>query len=68
VRPHERLAFDWRWEGSPLTTRVELSFRALSDARSELELVHSEFPDQETCDHHEKGWQGCLANLHQFVD
>ncbi len=63
VVPNERLVFSWRWENSTVTTQVELLFSALSESRSALELIHTEFEDQESCDHHKLGWTGCIAKL-----
>ena len=63
VVENEKLVFSWQWEGSPLATKVSLLFKSLSDNRSTLQLIHSEFADQESCDKHEMGWNGCLANL-----
>ena len=63
VIPNKRLVFSWQWENSPVITTVELNFTALSDQRSALELIHTEFEDQESCDHHMQGWGGCIAKL-----
>ena len=63
VIQNQRLVFSWQWEGSPNTTKVTLLFKDLADDRSSLELVHSEFNDQEECDKHNMGWNGCLQNL-----
>lgn len=63
VVTNERLVFSWQWEGNPNATKVTVLFKALDDERSALELIHSEFNDQETCDKHNMGWNGCLMNL-----
>ena len=63
VIENKQLVFSWQWEGSPHTTRVELTFNSVNDSTCELHLVHSEFPDQEMCDKHQMGWDGCLAKL-----
>ena len=68
VIENEKLVFDWRWEGSEVTTRVSLIFTTLNPNRSSLELVHVDFQDQESCDHHQQGWQGCLDNLRALAD
>ncbi|TQV85081.1 SRPBCC family protein [Aliikangiella coralliicola] len=63
IEENKTLVFSWRWEGSPATTLVALQFNAINESSSELVLSHSEFADQEACDKHEQGWNGCLANL-----
>jgi len=60
---NKALVFTWQWEGNPVATQVALSFKALTDKTSELILKHTEFSDQEACDKHEMGWNGCLQNL-----
>ncbi|MBB3167691.1 SRPBCC family protein [Simiduia aestuariiviva] len=59
------LRFSWCWEGSDHTTEVTVAFQSLSATQSSLTLTHSEFVDQTSCDKHQQGWQGCLANLLQ---
>ncbi len=62
------LEFTWQWEGNPMVTKVCVKFNALGDGRSELHLSHSEFAEQEACDKHEMGWNGCLANLTKITE
>lgn len=59
----EKLVFSWQWESSPHTTKVTVLFTALGDEKSKLELIHSEFEEQDACDKHQQGWMGCLSNL-----
>ncbi|MCW8875458.1 MAG: SRPBCC domain-containing protein [Kangiellaceae bacterium] len=68
VEANKKLVFSWQWEGSPHTTKVEIDFAALDDSNASLCLTHSEFADQEACDKHNQGWNGCLANLHKCAD
>jgi uncharacterized protein YndB with AHSA1/START domain len=63
VIENETLIFSWQWEGNPVATHIVINFKALSDNTSELVLTHSEFTDQQACDEHEHGWNGCLENL-----
>lgn len=62
-----QLSFSWQWEGAPNKTRVDIYFEKLDDSHSSLKLVHSEFLEQEACDKHQMGWNGCLANLHNNI-
>jgi len=64
---NEKLSFSWQWEGAPHATRVDVHFSDIDGMRSRLTLLHSEFEDQETCDKHEMGWNGCLANLQKRI-
>lgn len=66
IENNKQLSFSWQWEGSPHTTKVDIAFRKLDEQRAALTLVHSEFADQEACDKHEQGWNGCLANLQKL--
>jgi len=68
ILPQERLRFSWQWEGSEVVTEVELRFRALDAARTELTVIHSEFPDETTRDQHFDGWRPALANLRRYLD
>lgn len=44
-------------------TKVEVLMTELDSGRSKLELIHTEFIDQEDCNKHHEGWLGCLENL-----
>lgn len=63
IVPNERLVFTWKWANSELVTRVTVELRALGENETELTLLHEGFPDAETRDSHEQGWNGCLARL-----
>ena len=65
---NEKLVFEWQWEGSPTTTTVSLKFSAVDENTSLLELTHSGFVDQDSCDHHQQGWVGCLGSLTGLID
>ena len=47
---------------------VKLSFKELSNNKSELTLEHSLFPTQEIKQLHNTGWDACLANLEEFAN
>lgn len=63
IKLNEKLVFTWQWEGSPFITTVTVLFHKITDNRSSLTLIHEEFEDQDACDKHKHGWNGCLANL-----
>jgi uncharacterized protein YndB with AHSA1/START domain len=62
VVPPTRLRFTWRWEGSEVTSEVEVQLRA-EGAGTELQLQHRELESETSRDQHRKGWEGCLAKL-----
>lgn len=62
IVPNERLRFSWRWEGSEVTTEVEIRFQAAGD-QTDCILTHREFPTEEMRDKHRDGWEGCFAKL-----
>ena len=63
VTDNEQLIFSWKWADSELITRVTVDFRAVGDAETELTLTHEGFPETETRNSHNDGWDGCLARL-----
>ncbi|MBL4772810.1 MAG: SRPBCC domain-containing protein [Alcanivoracaceae bacterium] len=67
IIPNSKLVFSWQWENSPITTIVKILFKALDNNKSSLELVHSEFHEEESRDHHNDGWKGCLTNLTKAI-
>ena len=64
---NERLVFSWKWQDSDITTKVKVLFEVRKNNASALELIHTEFVDQESCDKHNMGWNGCLANLYKAI-
>lgn len=67
VVPNEKLVFSWKWADSELITRVTIEFKAVSDAETELTLMHEGFPEKEIRDRHNEGWEGCLSRLADAV-
>jgi uncharacterized protein YndB with AHSA1/START domain len=58
-----RLAFTWRWEGSPMTdTLVTVELQANGNG-TDLTLTHTLFESEELRDQHTEGWTGCLGRL-----
>jgi uncharacterized protein YndB with AHSA1/START domain len=72
VRPPERLAYTWTWEGEPELmagserTLVVVEFRVDGDG-TQVVLRHSGFADERIRDMHVGGWTGCLDNLGRRV-
>jgi uncharacterized protein YndB with AHSA1/START domain len=73
VMPDRRLAFTWAWldeTGSPrdpdLKTVVTITLEPHGDA-TDLTLRHDGFPNAEAAGMHDKGWEGCLVCLAQYL-
>jgi uncharacterized protein YndB with AHSA1/START domain len=63
IEKFRKIAFTWDWEGSSSAeTLVTVELRK-KGADTELTLTHSKFADDETRDHHSKGWMGCIGRL-----
>lgn len=62
IVPNERLCFTWCWEGSGVTSDVEIDFHPDGE-HSDFTLVHRQLASAEARDMHRQGWEGCLAKL-----
>ena len=72
VRPPERLAYTWAWEGDPpemdgsAGTLVTVEF-AEDDGRTTVTVLHTGFATEQARDLHKGGWGGCLDSLGRRV-
>ncbi len=73
IIPAEKLVFTWAWEAGSTCgdsgageSLVTLRFCAQGPA-TEMTLLHEQFPDSETRDKHQEGWNGCLHRLQTFM-
>ena len=72
VRPPERLAYTWSWDGAPAEmagsadTLVVVEF-AEADGGTEVTLTHEGFASGDIRDLHGEGWRGCLDSLERRV-
>ena len=72
VRPPERLAYTWAWEGDPpemdgsAGTLVTVEFTE-DDGRTTVIVVHTGFATEQARDMHTGGWGGCLDSLGRRV-
>ncbi|HTR82075.1 MAG TPA: SRPBCC domain-containing protein [Bacteroidota bacterium] len=64
IRVPHRLVFTWCWEDDPAkhetVVTIELTEKG---SKTELHLTHAHFDNEETRDHHNAGWIGCVNNL-----
>ncbi len=68
IKPPEKLSFTWRWAADPTgqETLVSLEFHDLGDS-TEIVLTHGQFPDAESREKHNHGWNGCFAQLENYL-
>ncbi len=68
IKPPEKLAFTWRWATDPpgQETLVSIEFHDLGTS-TEIVLTHGQFPSAESREKHNHGWNGCLAQLENYL-
>ena len=67
VVPNRKLVYTWAWKSTPeRESLVTIELRAAGKG-TELSLKHEKFADEAARDHHNQGWNGCLARLEKFV-
>ena len=66
VVPNERVVFTWGWVGNetipPGSSTVEITLKAVGD-KTEVTLVHTGLPDENSYVEHGRGWTHYLARL-----
>jgi uncharacterized protein YndB with AHSA1/START domain len=69
IRPPERIVFTWRWEhdSGAHESLVTIEFLDRGPA-TEILLTHEQLPSAEERQKHEQGWNGCLAQLAQYIE
>ena len=65
-RPY-RLVFSWESPYSTDGSKVTLTFNALSDNETRMDLLHQLFPSEESRSDHEDGWTHILELLDQLA-
>ena len=67
IVPNRKLVYTWAWKTTPeRESLVTIELKAAGSG-TELSLRHEQFADEEARDHHEHGWNGCLARLEKAV-
>jgi uncharacterized protein YndB with AHSA1/START domain len=69
IVPPEKIVFTWSWENDPSAREslVTIEFLDLGPA-TEVLLTHEQLPNAEQRDKHAQGWNGCLAQLAQYIE
>jgi uncharacterized protein YndB with AHSA1/START domain len=66
LRPPERLAFTWTWdghEGHEGTQLIEVEFTDRQDGTTTMVLTNRGLPDEEAKRSHREGWEASFDNL-----
>jgi uncharacterized protein YndB with AHSA1/START domain len=67
VVPNKKLVYTWAWKSTPERESVVTIELRAAGGGTELTLRHEQFFDEEARNHHEQGWNGCLARLEKAV-
>ena len=62
LKPYSQIVFTWESPHSTDGSTVTLNFSE-SNGKTQLELLHVKFPDEESCSNHKNGWTAILRNL-----
>ncbi len=63
----KKLAFTWESPASTDDSVVTLNFTEVSDNKTNIELTHTRFIDEERRSNHEGGWNNILNKLNDVV-
>jgi uncharacterized protein YndB with AHSA1/START domain len=67
VIANEKLVFTWAWKSAPeQESLVTVTIKPDGDG-SLLTVIHEQFPDGETRDRHQGGWNGALDKMEKFL-
>ncbi len=67
IKENSLIRLTWQWDGSSVRTEIELRFSASGNG-SELQLKHTQFPDEDARIRHNQGWVGVLDNLAKYLE
>ena len=67
IEPHSKLSFTWEAPWSAEGSSVEILFKRIGDAKTEIQLTHVKFSDEESRDSHLGGWNAILRKLAEIL-
>ena len=70
INAPEKLVYTWTWEPPGMDvsgSTVTVEFIDRGD-QTELILTHDKFPSADAASEHNKGWDGCIAVLAEYVE
>lgn len=67
VRP-SRLVYLWHWKSEQVDEVSKVTIELVEESGgTNLVLCHDQFVDQDSCDKHAEGWNGCLTRLENAI-
>ncbi|MFM9971852.1 MAG: SRPBCC domain-containing protein [Burkholderiales bacterium] len=67
VVPNKKLVYTWAWKSTPDQESLVTIELSAAGKGTEFVLRHEQFIDEGTRDHHNQGWNGCLARFERAV-
>jgi uncharacterized protein YndB with AHSA1/START domain len=67
VVANEKLVFTWAWKSTPERESVVTVLLKPDGDGTLLTVIHEQLFDDETCDRHQRGWNGALDKLEKFL-
>ncbi len=67
IVPARKLVYTWAWKTTPERESIVTIELRPAEGGTELTLTHEHFFDVEARDHHNQGWNGCLARLERAL-
>lgn len=65
--PPGLLAMTNQWEGNPNESHVTMRFRSVDDARTEIEILHEQLPEDVPPSEYREGWLAALDSLERYT-
>jgi len=67
IEPPNRLIFSWSWEGmNEPDMQITIMLRKIEDNKTEVILLHEDFPDEKSYKDHQKGWESTFNKLVKY--
>ena len=67
INSPEKLVFTWESPFSTDNSTVTLNFTMLDENKTQVELTHIRFIDEESRSNHEGGWENILDKLNEII-
>lgn len=66
VDPGRRLRYTWEWNGDGEVSEIDVTFSA-ADGGTNVILSHTGFRNEDSVRSHEKGWDGYIEGLQEYL-
>lgn len=70
IEKPNKLVFSWLWENAPTethTTKIMILLKKISEQKTEMTLIHTDFADDNMRHEHDMGWNSTFKKLEQFL-